>query len=181
LRRVYSLNLALTQSTRLKVRSRFTSKPVRFRMKTERITSESSSPFQPTNCNGPTPLRRLRALRIRHSDERGPRPSHRNERPRVEVPPTQNPTPTSIKHRGDNVVLSRTMFGSIGLFYCSMLFAAIVTKSLKAQEMATLPQTFEQNGVIKQIEHEDLLISIENSRTGFRVSLICRQSIIIRA
>src|ERR1700730_526641 len=77
-------------------------------------------------------------------------------------PPTQNPTPTSIKHRGDNVVLSRTMFGSIGLFYCSMLFAAIVTKSLKAQEMATLPQTFEQNGVIKQIEHEDLLISIEN-------------------
>src|SRR5580704_15309414 len=28
--------------------------------------------------------------------------------------------------------------------------------------MATLPQTFEQNGVIKQIEHEDLLISIEN-------------------
>jgi hypothetical protein len=59
-------------------------------------------------------------------------------------------------------VLSRTMFGSIGLFYCSMLFAAVVTKSLKAQEMATLPQTFEQNGVIKQIEHEDLLISIEN-------------------
>ena len=43
-----------------------------------------------------------------------------------------------------------------------MLFAAVVTKSLKAQEMATLPQTFEQNGVIKQIEHEDLLISIEN-------------------
>jgi len=77
-------------------------------------------------------------------------------------PPTQNPTPTSITHRGDNVVLSRTMFGSIGLFYCSMLFAAVVTKSLKAQEMATLPQTFEQNGVIKQIEHEDLLISIEN-------------------
>jgi hypothetical protein len=58
-------------------------------------------------------------------------------------------------------VLSRTMFGSIGLFYCSMLFAAVVTKSLKAQEMATLPQTFKQNGV-KQIEHEDLLISIEN-------------------
>jgi hypothetical protein len=43
-----------------------------------------------------------------------------------------------------------------------MLFAAVVTKSLKAQEMATLPQTFEQNGVIKQTEHEDLLISIEN-------------------
>lgn len=57
---------------------------------------------------------------------------------------------------------SRTMFGSIGLFYCSMLFAAIVTKSLKAQEMSTLPRTLEQNGVIKQIEHEDLLISIEN-------------------
>ena len=30
----------------------------------------------------PTPLRRLRALRIRHSDERGPRPCHDNERPR---------------------------------------------------------------------------------------------------
>jgi hypothetical protein len=59
-------------------------------------------------------------------------------------------------------VLSRTMFGSIGLFYCSMLFAAVVTKPLKAQEMATLPQTFEQSGVIKQIEHEHLLISIEN-------------------
>ena len=59
-------------------------------------------------------------------------------------------------------MLSRTMFGSIGLFYCSMLFAAVVTKLLKAQEMATLPQTFEQNGVIKQTEHEDLLISIEN-------------------
>jgi hypothetical protein len=43
-----------------------------------------------------------------------------------------------------------------------MLFAAVVTKPLEAQEMATLPQTIEQNGVIKQIEHEDLLISIEN-------------------
>ena len=53
------------------------------------MRSGSSPLFQPTNCNGPTPLRRLRALRIRHSDERGPRPSHRNERSRVEVRPPQ--------------------------------------------------------------------------------------------
>jgi hypothetical protein len=46
---------------------------------------EPSPPFRPTNCNGPTLLRRLRALRIRHSDERQPQPSDRNERPRIEV------------------------------------------------------------------------------------------------
>ena len=43
-----------------------------------------------------------------------------------------------------------------------MLFAAAVTKPLKAQEVVILPQRFEQNGVIKQIDHEGLLISIEN-------------------
>jgi hypothetical protein len=43
-----------------------------------------------------------------------------------------------------------------------MLFAAAVTNPLNALEIATLPQTFAQNAIIKRIEHEDLLISIEN-------------------
>ena len=59
-------------------------------------------------------------------------------------------------------MLSRIIFGTIALFYCSTLFAAAVTKPLRAQEVATLPQTFEGNAILKQKEHEDLLISIEN-------------------
>jgi hypothetical protein len=67
-------------------------------------------------------------------------------------------------------MLSRAMFGSKGLLYCSMLLAASVTEPPKAQEIATFPQAIEQNGVnneqvkghIKQIEQENLLTTIEN-------------------